>query len=62
MVSDAWMTRKQVASHWGISVTTVDRMILRGELKAVRFGKTVRIPAAAVAEYERGRGAVFDAV
>lgn len=56
------MTRKQVARHWGISVTTVDRMILRGELEVIRFGKTVRIPAASVATYERKRGAVLNAV
>lgn len=61
MGSDTWMTRRQAAERWGISVTTIDRMILRGELEAVHFGKTVRIPRVSVEAYERERGAVLNA-
>lgn len=61
MGSEKWLTCKEVAEHWQLSQNTVNRMIKRGELAAVRFGKTWRIPAASVADYERKRGAVVHA-
>lgn len=48
-----YLTRKQVANRWGVSLTTVDRMILRGQLKSIRFGKAVRITVASVEAYEK---------
>lgn len=55
------MTCKEVAEHWQLSQNTVNRMIKRGELEAVRFGTVWRIPAASVAAYERKRGALVNA-
>lgn len=62
MGSDKWLTCKEVADYWQLSQNTVNRMIRRGDLEAVRFGKTWRISAASVATYERKRGAVLNAV
>lgn len=60
MSSEQWLTCKEVAEHWQLSQNTVNRMIKRGELEAVRFGTVWRIPAASVAAYERKRGAVVN--
>ena len=51
--SEKWLTCKEVAEHWRLSQNTVNRMIRRGDLEAVRFGATWRIPAEAVLSYER---------
>lgn len=58
--SEKWLTCKEVAEHWQLSQNTVNRMIRRGELEAVRFGATWRIPAEAVRSYER-RGVALNA-
>lgn len=60
MGSDSWFTCKEVAEHWRLSCNTVNRMVRRGELEAVRFGKTWRIPAEAVRRYE-SRGVALNA-
>lgn len=40
----AMLTKLQVAEHWGVSLSTVDRMIARGELRAFTVGaRAVRI-------------------
>lgn len=44
----ALLTRRQAAAYLGISVTTLDRMIKRDELAAVRLSRNVlRIPVSA---------------
>lgn len=45
----------EVAAALSISSKTVWRMVDAGELPAIRFGRAVRIPRAAVAEYIRGQ-------
>lgn len=60
MGSEKWLTTREVAEHWRLSPNTVNRMIKRGELEAVRFGATWRIPEASVAAYERKRGGVLN--
>lgn len=35
-----WMTRKDAASHYGVSLSTIDRKIDRGEIEARGSGKT----------------------
>ena len=38
------LTKNQVAAHWGVSLSTIDRMIARGELRAYHVGpRAVRI-------------------
>lgn len=45
------LTRRQAAAYLGVSVTTIDRMIARQELEAVRLSRNVlRIPVAACDE------------
>lgn len=39
---------QEVAAIFGISPITVYRLVQRGELKAVRFGRRVRIPRSEV--------------
>ena len=53
MSSDKWLTCKEVAARWRLSQNTVNRMIRRGELQAVRFGTVWRISERAVEAYER---------
>lgn len=43
-ISPLAVTRKQAAELLAVSVRTIDNLILIKELKAVRIGKSVRIP------------------
>lgn len=44
---------KSLAEHWNVGTDTVRRVIDNGSLKALRIGRTIRIPKSAVAAYER---------
>jgi excisionase family DNA binding protein len=44
-----WMVTAEVATLFRVNVGTVKRMIARGELAAVKIGRTWRIPREAVA-------------
>ena len=48
------LTREQLADRWGVNVRTVAREIERGNLRAFRVGRVVRIPISAIEEYEKG--------
>jgi excisionase family DNA binding protein len=49
-----WLTRAQVAQRWGVSESTVARMVGAGELQEVSWGyRTRRISLAEVAAWER---------
>ena len=48
------LTREQLADRWGVNVRTVAREIERGNLRAFRVGRVVRIPISSIEEYERG--------
>ena len=41
-------TRAEAAKRWQISVRTLDARIASGQVKAVKFGRAVRITAAEV--------------
>lgn len=45
----------ELAVRWGISERQVRRYIASGELKATRFGRSVRVRAANVSEFEESR-------
>lgn len=47
------LTIPQLAQRWQCSPDSVRRMIARGELKAVRIGRLIRIRPADVARAER---------
>jgi len=38
------LTKKDVSKNLNISTKTVDRLILRGQLKALKIGRSIRIP------------------
>jgi excisionase family DNA binding protein len=44
-----------VARRWGVNVKTIYGMIQRGELRAVRMGRLVRIARVVVESFEQGR-------
>jgi excisionase family DNA binding protein len=46
-------TVRNVANMWDVSVRTVQRMVIRGELRALKLGRAVRIPSSALACYQR---------
>lgn len=46
-------TVRNVANMWDVSVRTVQRMVIRGDLRALKLGRAVRIPASALASYQR---------
>lgn len=46
-------TIPQLAAEWQCSEDTVRRLIARGELKAIRVGRLIRIPRAAIKRAER---------
>ena len=55
---DGLLTIKDVAAQFGISVRTVSRAIRSGELKSVKFRRSVRIPATAVGEMTSCKNAI----
>ena len=48
-----FLTVQEVAELMRVSKTTVYRMVHAGELPAVRFGRSDRVPASAVESYLR---------
>lgn len=44
-VSDEWMSRKEYARKYSVSVSTVDRLIRDGKLETIRLGRRVLIKA-----------------
>lgn len=45
---DSWVfTRRQFATTYDLSLRTVDKLIASGQLKVLRFGRSVRIPKSA---------------
>jgi excisionase family DNA binding protein len=51
------LTRHEVAELFGVSLGSVDRMLKRGTLRAVRIGQLVRIPRESCEELLRTGGA-----
>lgn len=49
------MRVEEVASRWEINVKTIYAMVQRGELRAVRLGRVLRIPRSVVESFEQGR-------
>lgn len=56
----AYMTIAEVAAALRVSKMTVYRLVKSHALAAVRFGKSYRIPEAAVEEYIRQAGSPAD--
>lgn len=50
-----FLTVRQVAERFGISIKTVRRRLLRKDLCVVRVGRSLRIPRAAVEIFESRR-------
>ena len=48
------MTVAEIAARWRVSRMTVYRMVESGALRSIRLGRTIRVPAGAVREMERG--------
>ena len=48
----AFSSVEQLESRWGISGRHIRRYIATGELRATRFGRSVRVSAAEVARFE----------
>jgi excisionase family DNA binding protein len=53
MITERPLTPEQLAVHWGCSANHVRNLIKRGELQAFRLGRLIRIPAAAVDEFQQ---------
>ena len=51
-------TREQIARQLTLSVKTIDRLILRGQLKALKIGRSVRISQDQLDEFLKG--SVYD--
>jgi excisionase family DNA binding protein len=52
-MADGFLTVAEVATRMRVSKMTVYRLVHSGTLPAVRFGRTFRVPAAAVDEHIR---------
>ena len=50
--SSVFVSVREIATRWDISVATVRRMIWRKELPHLRLGSSVRVPLAAIEEFE----------
>ncbi|MGW5147608.1 helix-turn-helix domain-containing protein [Rhodococcus koreensis] len=55
MTEHRYLTCAEVAERWQLSARQVQRMATRGELTHMRMGKSIRIPARAVEQFERVR-------
>jgi excisionase family DNA binding protein len=54
-MKDTLLSRREVATSLGVSLDTVARLVSRGELRPVRIGASVLIPASQIrALVERG--------
>ena len=49
------MRVEDVARRWEINVKTIYAMVQRGELRAVRLGRVLRIARSVVESFEQGR-------
>jgi len=49
------MTRRDAAGSLGVSIDTLARLIDRGELRAVRIGRSVLVPASEVGSFVERR-------
>lgn len=49
-----YLTAKQVAARWGLSLRKIRRMIAVGDLQVVRIGRAVRVSAEAIRAAEAG--------
>jgi excisionase family DNA binding protein len=54
------LRRREAAKVLGLSVTTVDRAIKRGDLIAKRYGTRVLVPRTEIARYLEALGKVHD--
>ena len=52
-MTQGYVPVKAIAERFGVSVSTVYRLIQSGRLRAVKIGRAVRVPADAVNELER---------
>lgn len=50
--SSVFVSVREIATRWDISVATVRRMIWRKELPHLRLGSSVRVPLASIEEFE----------
>ena len=50
---EKFYTCEEVATHYGVKITTVWDWIKTGKIKAVRVGKQYRIPKDALAKFEK---------
>ena len=57
--SEMLLTITEVAATMRVSKMTVYRLMHSGELPAIRFGRSFRIPGRAVAQYVRERQALY---
>ncbi|MDF3308761.1 helix-turn-helix domain-containing protein [Rhodococcus sp. T2V] len=48
-----YFTPRQLAERWEVSIRKAQQIAKSGEIASMRVGRTVRIPASAVAAYEK---------
>lgn len=48
-----YLTTKQAAQRLNVAVRTVQDLVARGELPALRIGRAIRIPVAALERWEQ---------
>jgi len=53
-MTETYLTRKQVAARFNVSMRTVDRWILDGKMRPTRIGRTVRIAESDIARFLNG--------
>lgn len=51
-MAEKLLTVAEVAERWRVSKMTVYRMVHSGALRSMKVGRSFRIPASAVFEYE----------
>ncbi len=57
-MDEAFYTIDSLAERWSVSRKTVERLIAKGDLKAVKMGRIVRIPPEYAEEYIREHGII----
>jgi excisionase family DNA binding protein len=54
-MNEPYLTIQEVAARWKISVPTVRRMIVHGQVSPVHIGRAVRIERSEIERFEIGR-------
>lgn len=55
-----YLTVRAFAEHFGTSYMTINRLVVSGDVKAIRIGRLLRIPATEIARFAEAAAVEVD--